>query len=244
MAPVVLFWSHIMMKPTPDQIRQLFKEWDGSKSHLDDRRRVDPEDVASIESAARMEQLSRDKLGAHGRAFCGSFHNGLVFGGKVVVFSGEATVAAYAWHVPLVDPMCRPEPPLEFAFGWKQMAPHSDGLYLVMQGSTVVAIYNTSYFRSAKEVVADLLEMIRGGWEAHWGDEFIVWCNHRIMAVLHQSMNEDRQEVTFVGEPRNDPVGGKPYWPLPYWPTYEEWVASGRGDLWKTESDNLPRLED
>jgi hypothetical protein len=22
---------------------------------------------------------------------------------------------------------------------------------------------------------------------------------------------------------------------MPFWPTHEEWVASGRGDLWKTE---------
>jgi hypothetical protein len=229
-----------MDRPSPALIREVFKEWEDAQSHLDDTRREAAEDVAAIESAARMEEVARDKLGKLGRAFSGGdpFRALVINRGSVVAFSGETTIVGYSWRVPEKEPLCRPEPPPEFAFHWKQSAAHTAGNYLVTQNDTVVAVYNLFYFRSAREVVADLLEQIKGGWEAMWGEDFVVWCQSRIMAVIHQSMNKDRRHVSFFVEPRNDPGCFERPWA--YWPTYEEWVESGRGNLWKTENLNDP----
>jgi hypothetical protein len=58
------------------------------------------------------------------------------------------------------------------------------------------------------------------------------------MAALHQPMDEEHIRIVTFNTPHNDPVGGFRIRPLPYWPTYEEWVQSGRGDLWRTEDDH------
>ena len=61
------------------------------------------------------------------------------------------------------------------------------------------------------------------------------------MSVLHQPMDDAHLKVILF----NDPIGGKVHDPLPCWPTYEEWIKSGRGDLWKTDKDNsLPGQQD
>jgi hypothetical protein len=59
--------------------------------------------------------------------------------------------------------------------------------------------------------------------------------------VIHQSMNDERREISFFSERRNDMRGAPPQM---YWPTHDEWVESGRGDLWKTEKSNIPGMED
>jgi hypothetical protein len=98
----------------------------------------------------------------------------------------------------------------------------------------VVAAYNPVYFRSINEVVGDLLDLIKAGLEGPWGEDYVVWCSSRVMAVIHQLMDEPRQRVVLFNDPRNDPIAGRTVRPWPYWPTYEEWVESGCGDLWTT----------
>ena len=107
----------------------------------------------------------------------------------------------------------------------------------MMQRGEVVAIYNGVYFRSTNEVVADLVALIDAGLEGVWSDDYVIWCDGRIMAVIHQPMDEVQQQLILFNEPRNNPFGRHEIDPMPFWPTYDEWVESGRGDLWNTGSD-------
>jgi hypothetical protein len=128
----------------------------------------------------------------------------------------------------------RPEPPPHpkgpAAWGLEYL----DGVYLVMQKGDVVVAYNPVYFRSINEVVRDLLDLIKAGLEGPWGEDYVVWCSSRVMAVIHQLMDEPRQRVVLFNDPRNDPIEGRMVPPWPQWPTHDEWVQSGRGDLWMT----------
>jgi hypothetical protein len=112
-----------------------------------------------------------------------------------------------------------------------------------MQKGDVVIAYHPVYFRSINEVVRDLLELIRAGLEGPWGEDYVVWCSCRVMAVIHQLMNEPCQQVVLFNDPRNDPIQGRIIPPWPFWPTHDEWVASGCGDLWTTRSDWAPQPE-
>jgi hypothetical protein len=135
----------------------------------------------------------------------------------------------------------RPKPPPhpKGPSGWG--LEHLDGVYLVMQKGDIVIAYNPVYFRSINEVVRDLLDLIKAGLEGPWGEDYVVWCSSRVMAVIHQLMNEPRQRVVLFNDPRNDPIQGRTVPPWPYWPTHDEWVESGRGDLWITaRSDWAP----
>jgi hypothetical protein len=62
----------------------------------------------------------------------------------------------------------------------------------------------------------------------------VIWSDGRIMAVIHQPMDGHEQKLFLFNEPRNDPIAGRVIAPMPNWPTYEEWIESGRGELWKT----------
>ena len=88
---------------------------------------------------------------------------------------------------------------------------------------------------TTNEVVADFQELIQAGFEGVWSDDYVIWCDGRIMAVIHRSMDREEQKLFLFNEPHNDPIAGRAIDPMPYWPTYEEWVESGRGDLWKTD---------
>ena len=112
---------------------------------------------------------------------------------------------------------------------------HLDGIYIVMQKGDPVVAYHSTYFRSTNEVVADLIDLIHGGLKGPWGEDYVVWCSGRVMAVIHQPMDQFHQRVVLFNDPRNDPVGGRNVVPWPCWPTYEEWVERGRGDLWLTD---------
>jgi hypothetical protein len=129
----------------------------------------------------------------------------------------------------------RPQPPPnpKGPSGWG--LEHIDGAYLVMQKRDLVVVYNPVYFRSTNEVVRDLLDLIAGGLEGPWGEDYVTWCGSRVMAVVHQLMDEPRQRVVLFNDPRNDPVDGRTFPPWPYWPTHDEWVERGRGDLWTTD---------
>ncbi len=134
------------------------------------------------------------------------------------------------------DVIYRPPPPphpTKSARDWG--LEHLDGIYIVMQKGDPVVAYHSTYFRSTNEVVADLLGLIRDGLEGPWGEDFVVWCSGRVMAVIHQPMDEYQQHIVVFNDPRNDPIDGRAVPPWPYWPTYEEWVERGRGDLWLTE---------
>jgi hypothetical protein len=144
-------------------------------------------------------------------------------------------VATAADRVHVKDVLCRPGPPPEFAHQFRQLAPNQGGVYLVMQRGDLVAIYNGVYFRSTNEVVADLVEWIDAGLEGVWSDDYVIWSDGRIMAVIHQPMDGSQQKLFLFNDARNDPIGGRALDPQPFWPTYEEWVDNGRGDLWKTD---------
>ena len=210
----------------------------------------DPDEPAEIQqgferlaaATARAEQLARDALSNAVASFVGDVPCSVIVetrgGSSVVTLTGKPDgliVAAAADRVPVKEIVCRPEPPTEFAHEFRQLAPNQGGVYLVLQGDDVVVIYNGVYFRSTNEVVADFLELIQAGFEGVWSDDYVIWCLGRIVAVIHQPMDAKEQKVFLFNEELNDPIGGRAIDPMPFWPTFEEWVASGRGALWKTE---------
>jgi hypothetical protein len=106
-------------------------------------------------------------------------------GSSVVALSGKPDsmiVATAADRVHIKEVLCRPEPPPEFAHKYRQIAPNQAGVYLVMQRADLVASYNGVYIRSTNEVVADFQELIRAGLEGVWSDEYVIWCDGRVMA--------------------------------------------------------------
>ena len=129
----------------------------------------------------------------------------------------------------------RPKPPA-FPDGesWGRGMEQLSGVYRVMQAGDLVAVYNPVYFLSVKEVVADFINIIRAvrDWE-DFDDDYVVWCNQspgeRVLAVLQWRAQAAKQRITIFKEKRQRCA------PWPQWPTYEEWVASGRGDLWKSD---------
>jgi hypothetical protein len=201
------------------------------------------EEFERVAKAAVMaEQIARDKLSNAVASFAGSAPCAVIVdsagGSSVVALSGKPDgmiVATAADRVHIKEVLCRPEPPPEFAHQFRQTAANQRGVYLVMQRGDVVAIYNGVYFRSTNEVVADLQEFIQAGFEGVWSDDYVVWCDARIMALIHRPMNGDVQKLFLFNEPRNDPIGGRALDPMPFWPTYEEWLEAGRGDLWRTD---------
>ena len=197
------------------------------------------------QAAARAEQLARDDLQNAVAAFAGPAPCAVIVdspgGSSVVALSGKPDgmiVATAADRVHIKEVVCRPEPPPEFAHQFRQLAPNQAGVYLVMQRGDLVAIYNGTYFRSTNEVVADLHELIQAGLEGVWSDDYVIWGDGRIMAVIHQPMNGHEQKLFLFNEPRNDPIAGREIAPMPNWPTYEQWVESGRGALWKSGRRN------
>ena len=165
-------------------------------------------------ATARAEQMARDALSNAVASFAGDVPCSVIVetrgGSSVVTLTGKPDgliVAAAADRVPVKEIVCRPEPPPEFAHEFRQMAPNQGGVYLVLQGDDVVAIYNGVYFRSTNEVVADFLELIQAGFEGVWSDDYVVWCLGRIVAVIHQPMDGKEQKVFLFNEERNDPIG-------------------------------------
>jgi hypothetical protein len=129
----------------------------------------------------------------------------------------------------------RPKPPVsESGFSMGDGMESLSGVYLVRQDANLVAVYNPTYFLSAQEVVGDFIELIRA--DPDWrdfDDDYAIWFNQspgwRIVAVIQWRAIEENQRVTVFEEARFLPR------PWPYWPTREEWIESGRGDLWKTD---------
>jgi hypothetical protein len=193
-------------------------------------------------ATVRAEQMARDVLSNAVTSFAGPAPCAVIVdspgGSSVVALSGRPDgmiVATAADHVRIKEVVCRPEPPPEFAHQFRQMAPKQSGVFLVMQCGEVVAIYNGVYFRSTNDVVADLEALIQAGLEGAWSDDYVIWADGRIMAVIHRPMDGALQKLFLFNDRRNDPIGGRAIDPLPFWPTFEEWVESGRGDLWKTD---------
>jgi hypothetical protein len=130
----------------------------------------------------------------------------------------------------------RPKPPVApGGNSWGEGMEHLSGVYRVMQAGELVAVYNPVYFLSIKEVVADLVDLIRADpdWQ-DFDDDYVVWCNQspgeRVMAVIQWRAMRHNQRVTIFKENRPR------FRPWAHWPTYEEWVAKGRGDLWRTDT--------
>jgi hypothetical protein len=241
-----------MKTPADTDVRQALAAYHTAKHRVKELYRHEPHDDETGEirerfekmaaEAARAEQKARDELTNAVASFAGPAPCAVIVdspgGSSVITLSGKPDgmiVAAAADRVPIKDVLCRPEPPSEFAHEFRQIAPNHGAVYLVMQRSDVLAIYNGVYFRSTNDVVADFQELVRAGFEGVWSDDYVVWCNGRIMAVIHRSMDREEQKLFLFNEPHNDPIAGRAINPLPYWPTYEEWVENGRGDLWKTD---------
>jgi hypothetical protein len=109
--------------------------------------------------------------------------------------------------------------------------PNQAGDYLVPQRGELVAIHNGVYFRSTNEVDADFQELIQAGLEGVWSDDYVIRCDGRIVAGIHQPIDGHEQKLFLFNEPRNDPIAGREIAPMPNWPTYEECVAGGRAEL-------------
>ena len=238
--------------PADADVRRALAEYNAARYRVRELNRKEPDaDEPSeirqgfeqlADATVRAEQAARDTLSNAVAAFAGSAPCAVIVdspgGSSVIALSGKPDgmiVVTAADRVRIKDVLCRPQPPPEFAHQFRQMAPNQGGVYLVMQRGDVVAIYNGVYFRSTNEVVADLEELIQTGFEGVWSDDYVIWSDGRIMAVIHQPMDGDQQKLFLFNEPRNDPIGGRAIDPMPFWPTYDEWVESGRGDLWKTD---------
>ena len=241
-----------MNTPADTEVRRALAAYHKAKHTVKELYRHEPHDDEAAEirdgfeklagEAAQAEQKTRDALTNAVAAFAGPAPCAAIVdspgGSSVIALSGKPDgliVVTAADRVPIQEVLCRPEPPPEFAHVFRQIAPNQGAVYLVMQRGDVLAIYNAVYFRSTNEVVADFQELIRAGFEGVWSDDYVIWCNGRLMAVIHRSMDREEQKLFLFNEPHNDPIAGRAIDPLPYWPTYEEWVESGRVDLWKTE---------
>ncbi len=243
---------HEMNTPADTEVRRALAAYHKAKHRVKEVHRHEPHDdeAASVRDgfekrageAAQAEQKTRDALTNAVAAFAGPAPCAAIVdspgGSSVIALSGKPDgliVVTAADRVPIKEVLCRPEPPPEFAHVFRQIAPNQGAVYLVMQRGDVLAIYNGVYFRSTNEVVADFQELLRAGFEGVWSDDYVIWSNGRIMAVIHRSMDREEQKLFLFNEPHNDPIAGRTIDPMPYWPTYDEWVENGRGDLWKAD---------
>jgi hypothetical protein len=241
-----------MNTPADADVRQALAEYNAARYRIREINHDEPgedehsqlrdefENLAS--EAKRAEQKARDRLSNAVASFSGRAPCAVIVdspgGSSVIALSGKPDgmiVATTADRVHIKEVLCRPEPPPEFAHQFRQIAPNQGAVYLVMQRGTLAAIYNGVYFRSTNEVVADFQQLIKAGFEGVWSDDYVIWANGRIMAVIHRSMDREEQKLFLFNEPHNDPIAGQAIDPMPYWPTYDEWVESGRPDLWKTD---------
>jgi len=223
-------------------VRRRLADLGRNEPNLDDPIEVQEDFELRARAMLRAEQMARDALSNAVASFAGSAPCAVIVdspgGSSVVALSGKpdgVNVVTAADRVHVKDVVCRPKPPPEFAHQFRQTAPYQGGIYLVTQRGYVVAIYNGVYFRSTNEVVADFQQLIQTGLEGVWSDDFVIWCDGRIMAVIHEPANGGPQKLFLFNERGNDPIGGLAIDPMPNWPTYDEWVESGRADLWKTD---------
>jgi hypothetical protein len=225
-------------------VRRQIKEIELDKPSPDEPANIQDGYYRLSQAAAVAERMARDDLCDAVVLFAGKAPCAVIVdsvgGSSIVALSSTGTpeemlVATAPDRVRIREFISRPEPPPEFAHEWRQMAPNQAGNYVVMQRGDVVAVFNGVYFRSTNEVVADFLELLHSGLEGLWSDDYVVWCDGRIMAVIHTSMDGEEQKLILFNEPRNDPTHGRSISPMPDCPTNEEWVTSGRGDLWKTD---------
>jgi hypothetical protein len=222
--------------------RRALKKIEQNKPGADAPQPIQDRFKKRAKAAAHSHQIARSALYDAVASSAGSPPCAVVVdavgGSSVVVLPEQADdiiVIPAAHRVRIKDVVCRPEPPPEFANEYRQTAPNRNGAYLVMQGGDLVAIYNGVYVRSINEVVADFQALLRSGHEGLWSDDYVVWCEGRIMAVIHSPMDGRERKIILFNESRNDPIAGRDVQPMPYWPTFEQWVASGRGNLWKTD---------
>ena len=111
----------------------------------------------------------------------------------------------------------------------------TNGFYVVTQGYDTLFAYCSAYYRSAREVVADMIarrDPEEIGLEGtNWGSmDFAVWRDHRLMAVIHQDLNCEAGscKTLFFSEEGNDPGRVNPIYG---WPDRDEWIALGRPDV-------------
>ena len=103
--------------------------------------------------------------------------------------------------------------------------------FLVTQGHKIVAAYHLFYFRTPGEVLVDLLDMAKAGRLDGWFEDFAVWWSDRLQVAIHQPMDEEHQRIVWFGEERNAPGQAGPLSWWSGWPSYDQWVADGKGDI-------------
>jgi hypothetical protein len=120
----------------------------------------------------------------------------------------------------------------KFGRAMAKVAGYASGYYRVVNETALAAVYNSIYYRSVGEVIADLMDRIKteevGG---KWGADFAIWTDGRILAVLHEPWEGEQLKVVRFTEEDNDP-GGTHHAYARGWPTREQWIESGRGPLW------------
>jgi hypothetical protein len=100
--------------------------------------------------------------------------------------------------------------------------------YLVMQEEAIVAAYHLVYFQSIHEVIADLIDLLRAGRiEGPRGEDYAVWYDGRLLAALHQPLGAVPRRIVLFEDPGPTPD----YLRWPGWPSYEQWVAEGKGEI-------------
>ncbi len=114
---------------------------------------------------------------------------------------------------------------------------YASGYYRVVNETALAAVYNSIYYHSVGEVIADLLERIKTEEvKGKWGSDFAIWTDGRILAVLHEPWEGEQLKVVRFTEENNDP-GGAHHAHMRGWPTRDQWLASGKGPLWFDENN-------
>jgi hypothetical protein len=134
----------------------------------------------------------------------------------------------------------RPTPPID-KLGKRLSGPHPSlsGVWFVTRGAQIVAVYNPFYFWHASEIVADFVGVIRSqeDWE-DWDADYALWKttgtadHYWLMAAIRWRPDAGGQSVEFY-EVKSDHHRSDCNWPG--WPTREQWIERGRGDLWLTD---------
>jgi hypothetical protein len=121
--------------------------------------------------------------------------------------------------------------------------PSLSGAWLITRGAELVAVYNPFYYLTPEEIVADFVEIIRVQDDWEFGDaDYVLWKStstrdrYWIRATIRWRPDAGGQRVEFYEVKADRYVAATPW---PGWPTREQWIESGRGDLWLID-DALP----
>jgi hypothetical protein len=110
----------------------------------------------------------------------------------------------------------------------------------------VRVVYNPFYFNNIKEIVGDLIDLIRSGELEPFNDfeDYAIWNRGRLLAMIHSIKDFDSEDmkryIHFFNEDGNQVTEDYPtvletlakglvIWDG--WPSRQQWIDSGRGTL-------------